>query len=184
MSFYLVDMAAVDRVVGSKEADYYNRITADWPPDDDDQDEDDEDFLSEHAALRAVIDGGPYEDQYWSDYLDAYQLICAFFGTPLTEWGTFWISELQPFDEGLAALNMGVRFTDFVSGGTFSADMAGCGEWGPGGCREALRQWESSSAEQRAGLDPVVLERIEKSVEWMREAQLRGDRTIVAFWMG
>lgn len=138
-----------------------------------------------YEALRAVIDGGPFDEEHGFQYGYAYKMICEFYGRPLSNnhFSPFRGSWLRDVDEGLVQLGIkAVAVTDFSYGSLPaplpSGELPRYGEWSPGQCQEALTQWEASTPQQREAVAPEVLVAIESCVDWMRGA---GDRGIVGF---
>ncbi|MET7621558.1 hypothetical protein [Streptomyces sp. NPDC005408] len=134
-----------------------------------------------YEALRAVIEGGPFDDEYGFQYGYAYKMVCEFYGRPLfnNHFSPFRGSWLSDVDEGLAELGIkAVAVSDFsygsLPGPLPSTDLPRYGEWSPAQCREALAQWEASTPQQHGAVDPEVLAAIESCVDWIREADGKG----------
>ncbi|MGI5231661.1 DUF7691 family protein [Actinoallomurus sp. CA-142502] len=141
-----------------------------------------------YDAIRAVIDGGPYDAAYGFQYGYAYQTICQFHGRFLdnSEFSPFRGDWLETVDQGLAELGIGVRVTDFMYGTVPSElpppDHLPCyGEWSPKECAQAVAGWEATAQEQRDALDEEVLMAIESCVGWAREAQARPGWSVAGF---
>jgi hypothetical protein len=141
-----------------------------------------------YEAVKAVIDGGPYDAAHAFQYGYAYQTICEFYGRFLdnSAFSPFRGDWLETVDEGLAELGIGVRVTDFMYGSVPSElprpDHLPCyGEWSPQECARALAEWEATTTEQRDALDPEVLAAIRSCVEWTREAQARPGWGVAGF---
>ncbi|GAA3943835.1 hypothetical protein GCM10023085_27280 [Actinomadura viridis] len=193
LSLYLVDLDKVRGAIGSQDDKLRRMIggrfkaqiahSDDW-------------FSSEiesgaptrYDAVRAVINGGPYDEQYGFQYGYAYQMICEFYGRHLfnNHFSPFRGDWLETVDEGLRTLGIKVAVTDFMYGSVPSSlprpEHLPCyGEWAPEECAQALAQWEATTPEQRAALDPEVLEAIESCIEWTREAQARPGTGVAGF---
>ncbi|MFC3999929.1 hypothetical protein ACFOVU_28720 [Nocardiopsis sediminis] len=131
-----------------------------------------------YEALRAVIDGGPYDERHAFQYAYAYQLICEFHGRPCfnNHFSPFKSGWLERVDKGMAALGIDAATVgDFMYGGLPPGlprpdDLPDYGEWSVDQCRRALAQWEASTPEQRQALDREVLEAIESCTQWWRDA--------------
>ncbi|GAA4897219.1 hypothetical protein LX16_1162 [Stackebrandtia albiflava] len=142
-----------------------------------------------YDALRAVVDGGPFDDAYGFQYGYAFEMICGFFGRSLNNnaFSPFRSGWLARVDEGLAALGVTAVEVSEFSYGSPPAPLPrpaefvpAYGEWSPKQCRTALAQWNAATAEAREALDPEVLEAVESCVAWMRESVANG-RHVVAF---
>ncbi|MFC7328024.1 DUF7691 family protein [Marinactinospora rubrisoli] len=135
-----------------------------------------------YEALRAVIDGGPYDERYAFQYAYAYQLVCEFHGRPCfnNDFSPFRDDWLQTVDAGLAELGIkAVAVTEFSYGSLPPGlprpeDLPDYGEWSAEECREALTQWTATTPEQRAVLDAEVLRAIESCSRWWRDAVAAG----------
>ncbi|QBS39918.1 hypothetical protein [Nocardia sp. CS682] len=144
-----------------------------------------------YDAVRAVIDGGPFDEVYGFQYAYAYQTICQFYGRFLDNryFSPFRGSWLEQVDEGLAELGIkAISLADFVYHALPAAlpqpdELPGYGEWTPEQCAEALVQWESTAPKQREDVDHEVLAAIESCMEWIREAQARPGWGIAGFFL-
>ena len=144
---------------------------------------------SRYEALRAVIEGGPFDDRYGFQYGYAYQLVCEFYGKALfnNDFSPYRGSWLEDVDAGLAQLGIkAVELTEFTYGSPPSPLprpewVPEYGEWSPEECREALAQWESTTPDQRQAVDREVREAIESCVGWFREAQKKDGFGIAGF---
>ena len=144
---------------------------------------------SRYEALRAVIEGGPFDSRYGFQYGYAYQLVCEFYGKPLfnNDFSPYRGSWLEEVDAGLAQLGIkAVELTEFAYGAPPSPLprpewVPGYGEWSPEKCREALDQWENTTPDERQALDSEVREAIESCVEWLRAAQKKEGFGVAGF---
>ncbi|MYV98295.1 hypothetical protein [Streptomyces sp. SID3343] len=142
-----------------------------------------------YDALRAVIDGGPFDAEHGFGYGYAFKMICRFHGKPLdnSNFSPFLGSWLQVVDEGLVALGSKAgSVADFVYGSPPAPlpppeDLPGYDEWSATPCRDALARWDASTAEQRAGLEPEAGEAIEQVVSWLRAAVAQDGYGIAGF---
>ena len=194
LSLYAVDLARVREAVGSGDQKLRRMVGGRFKGD---MARDDDWFSYEirngaptrYEALRAVIDGGPFEEAHAFQYAYAYQMLCRFHGRPLDN-GSFspfrgrW---LDAVDEGLASLGVkAVSVAEFGSGSPPPPlprpdDLPGYGEWSAEQCREGLAQWEAATPEQRAALDPEVLRAAESCAGWLRQVAQREDCGIAGF---
>ncbi|WP_331767259.1 hypothetical protein [Embleya sp. NBC_00896] len=194
LNVYLVDLATVRGAIGSADDKLLRMIGGRFKSllaTDDAYfaDEIAQGAPTRYEAVRAVLAGGPFEQAHAFQYGYAYRLICRFHGQLLdnshfSPMRGLW---LDTVDEGLTGLGVkAAGVSDFMYGSLPDAlprpDMYPYyGEWTADQCREALAQWESSTAEQRAALDSEVLEAAESCVEWWREAGAREGHGIVGF---
>jgi hypothetical protein len=194
LSLYLVDLARVRGAVGSGDVKLRRMIGGRFKAQ---LAHDDEWFATEiedgapsrYDALRAVIDGGPFDDRHGFQYGYAYKMICEFHGRFLfnNHFSPFRSGWLERVDEGFRELGIkAVGVTDFMYGAPPSplprpSDLPGYGEWSTEQCGEALAQWEASDPDRRAGLDAEVREAIESCVEWTRLARAEDGRGIAGF---
>jgi hypothetical protein len=195
LSVLLVDPALPRRAIGSRDDDLHRAVSARY--------EGDLAFLDEQFsfeiedgapagadALRAVIDGGPFVED-WDrtfPYGYAFQIICRHFGSYLfnNHFSPYRGEWLETVDEGLTALGVtAVRLTDFGYGSLPTplpyCETPGYGEWSNDQCRAGLEQWEASTAVQRSGLGDQVLEAITSCADWMRAATADAALGVVAF---
>jgi hypothetical protein len=192
LSLYVVDLETVDGMVGSKDNGHFERISVECAEDMTQLDEDSTEHIAEGAptaaeALRAVIDGGPFDQRYANDYLDVYESMCSVLGAELDNlWGPVDFDWPARVDKGLTALGMRVSVRTFASNrlptGLPHPTMAGYGAWAEQDCSAALDRWAATLPEQRAGLEPDVLEGIENCVAWMQEVKRFPGTSIVGFW--
>ncbi|MFJ8584386.1 hypothetical protein ACIRD2_06965 [Streptomyces sp. NPDC093595] len=195
LSPYLVDLAVVRGAVGSGDVKLRRMIGGRFKQrlaHDDDYfaDEIERGAPTRYDALRAVIDGGPFDaaPEFAFQYGYAYRMICEFHGRFLfnNHFSPFRGSWLEEVDAGLSALGItAVAVTDFMYGSVPDPlphrDLPGYGEWSAEQCARGLAQWEASTPEQRGALDPEVLEAVESCVDWMREARAREGFGIAGF---
>ena len=193
LSLYLVDLAKLHGAVGSGDDKLRRMIGGRFK---DRLAHDDEYFASEieagaptrYEAVRAVIEGGPFDKKHAFQYGYAFRTICEFYGRPLfnNHFSPFRGNWLEIVDEGLAALGItAVHVTDFMYGTPPSPipsdDLPTYGEWSPAQCEQALTQWEATTPDQRNALDSEVLEAIESCIDWTREAQTRPGWGVAGF---
>jgi hypothetical protein len=195
LGMYLVDLDEVHGVIGSQNVKLRRmiggRFKAAFAAADKWFDEEIADGApSRYEALRAVIDGGPFDDHYAFQYGYAYRMICEFLGRPLFNncFSPFHSGWLERVDQGLDELGIkAVSVSDFSYNLQLPPlpcpdELPGYGEWSPKECREALTQWEASTPAQREAIDGGVLEAIESCVAWMRQAQTEDGMGIVGFF--
>jgi hypothetical protein len=140
-------------------------------------------------AIRAVIEGGPFDGRHGTMYGYAYKWICEFHGRALfnNDFSPMRYGWLEAVDAGLNALGVtAVGVEEFSFGGAPSPipapeDLPGYGEWSLTECRKALEQWEAATDEGRAALDPAVLSAAESCVDWCRTAVAAG-RGVAGFF--
>ncbi|GAA5053671.1 DUF7691 family protein [Nocardia callitridis] len=195
LSVYVVELDTVRAAIGSRD-DRLGRMIADrfkaQLAHDDDwfADEIAHGAPSRYDAVRAVIDGGPFVPSYGFQYGYAYQTICQFYGRFLDNryFGTFRGRWLEHVDDAMAALGIkAISVQEFMYLALPSAlpqpdELPGYGEWSPERCAEALVQWESTTPDQRGGIDHELLAAIESCMAWVREAQARPGRGIAGFF--
>ncbi|MGW0249844.1 DUF7691 family protein [Nocardia goodfellowii] len=194
LSLYLVDLDKVRSAIGSGDDKLRRmiggRFEARFA-------HDDEYFADEIAAgapkkyeaVRAVLDGGPFDGSYGHLYGYAYQAICEFHGRFLdnSSFSPFRSGWLELVDEGMAALGMDARVGDFWYGSLPAAlprpEFVPCyGEWTADECAKLLEQWAATTPEQYADLDPYVLEAIESCVGWARAARAEPGTGVAGFF--
>src|SRR6478752_6369422 len=186
LSVYLLDVAATRALVGSRDDRLLESIRVGGAAE---LARDDTYFAHEigqgaptaYEALRAVVHGGPFDDDenHAFQYGYAYKRLCSITGAFLdnssfTPHRGDWLSTV---DQGLKTLGVtAVSVEDFGCGGlpdplpyTFTP---GCGEWTPGDIAQALEQLEEAG---RAGhappSDPEVAEAVVQCLGWMRQAR-------------
>ncbi|MGW2373046.1 DUF7691 family protein [Kitasatospora sp. NPDC001683] len=141
-------------------------------------------------ALRAVVYGGPFDEQHAFQYGYAYERLCRTDATALDNrsFGPFrglWLDEV---DKGLRAYGVtAVSVSDFQYGSGFPTALPycaelSCGEWSPEQCAEALRQFELAEHEVRAPeLVREVAEAVDEVAGWLRAAREFEDYGIIGF---
>ncbi|MGW7416341.1 DUF7691 family protein [Streptomyces sp. NPDC054863] len=140
-------------------------------------------------AVRAVLEGGPFDAEFAFQYAYAYKLVCEFYGRSLfnNHFSPYRGDWLEEVDKGLKAVGIeAVEITEFSYGSLPEGlprpdDLPGYGEWSAEECRTALTQWEASTPEQRAALDSEVLAAVESIVEWLRQAGAKEGAGVVGF---
>jgi hypothetical protein len=189
---YVVDLAVVRGAVGSGDVRtrrsvggrFKSRMAAD--------DEYFADLIADGApkrydALRAVVDGGPFDAEHGFQYGYAYRMICEFHGRAQANhrFAPFRWGWLERVDDGLREL--GVTAVDVSSFGYSlpdplpGAESPRYGEWSARECALGLEQWEAAAPERRAALDPEVLEAAEQCAGWMRAAVAREGFGVAGF---
>ncbi|GAA2420888.1 hypothetical protein GCM10010191_35290 [Actinomadura vinacea] len=194
LSPYLVDLNKLNGAIGAQDDKLRRMIGGRFKTrlaHDDEyfSDQIEEGCPTRYEAVRAVINGGPFDESYSFQYGYAFQTICEFYGRFLynNHFSPFRGAWLETVDEGLAKLGIkAVAVTDFMYGSVPSPlprpDHLPCyGEWTPAQCAEALAQWEATTQEQRDSLDSEVLEAVESCIEWTREAQNKPGWGVAAF---
>ncbi|MER6996744.1 hypothetical protein [Streptomyces sp. NPDC000410] len=194
LSLYLVDLATVRGAIASGDEKLRRmmggRFKRQLAHDDDYfADQIEQGAPTRYEALRAVIDGGPFDERWGFQYGYAYKMVCEFHGRSLfnNHFSPFRGSWLEDVDAGMAELGIkAVAITDFMYGSVpgplpSPQDLPGYGEWSAESCAKALAQWEASTPEQRARLDGEVLEAIESCVDWLRQAKAREGYGIAGF---
>ncbi len=179
----LVRLDELHDTVGSRNDQLFRALSAhfahSWPHDDDYWvDEIADGAPTAAAAARAVIDGGPFDEQYGHLYRSAYQNVCEFVSDfhlsndYFTGFRSGWLDEV---DKGLQHVGITTASLDdllYVGSPQLLPVSEGMqsGEWDLATCRAGLAEWQASTPEQRAELHPEVLRGVENCVEWMAEA--------------
>lgn len=136
-----------------------------------------------YEAIRAVIDGGPFEDKYSVMYNHAFEGICEFHGRLLAnaDFSPMRSGWLEVVDEGLADLGVtAVRVGGLGMGRApspipiSSEGHPHYGEWTLAECEKALERWEQAAEEREAAIDPYVLKAAESSMGWCKTAVTAG----------
>ncbi|WP_306368504.1 hypothetical protein [Nocardiopsis sp. CC223A] len=148
-----------------------------------------EDDIPIRDAIRAVIEGGPFEPRHGTMYNYAYKWICEFHGGYLdnNDFSPMRSGWLGTVDKGLKAVGVtAVGVEDFGFGHAPEPIpepdfLPGSGEWSPEQCRKALEQWAAATDEDKAGLDPDVRQAAESCMEWCRAADAAG-RGVAGFF--
>lgn len=194
LSLYAVNLAQVREAVGSGDQKLRRMVGGRFKRE---MARDDEWFSDQigngaptrYEALRAVIDGGPFDESHAFQYAYAYKMLCEFHGRFLdnSSFSPFRGRWLDVVDEGLASLGVkAVSVGEFTYGSLPSPlprpdDLPDYGEWSPDECREGLAQWEAAAPERKAALDPEVLEAAESCAGWMRQVTEREGYGIAGF---
>ncbi|MCB9565680.1 MAG: hypothetical protein H6710_00360 [Myxococcales bacterium] len=194
LTLYLVDLERARGAIGSGDDKLLRQIGGRFKAD---LARADEWFSSEiergaptrHDALRAVIEGGPFDARYGFQYGYAYEMICRHFGRYLNNnaFSPFRGDWLEEVDRGLGTLGIdALRVTTFMYGGPPAplprpSDFPGYGEWSAERCAEGLAQWQATTPEARAAVEPMVLDAIAACVEWTREAQAKPGSGVAGF---
>jgi hypothetical protein len=188
---YVVDLHALHSSVGSKNDKLRRMIGGRFKQHlaHSDSQFDHLDGPSVHEAIRAVIDGGPFDSRYGTMYGYAYEWICQFHGRALfnNDFSPMRAGWLETVDEGLAELGVtAVSIGEFGFGRAPSPipapDFLPCyGEWSTSECQKALEQWETVADERKAALDPYVRKAVESCMDWCNTAAAAG-RGIAGFF--
>ncbi|MEU3307139.1 hypothetical protein [Nocardiopsis sp. NPDC006832] len=143
-----------------------------------------------YEAIRAVIDGGPFDERYSVMYNYAFKWICEFHGRFLDN------SDFSPMragwtarvDEGLADLGVTAVSVEGLGAGSApspipysSEGFPFYGEWSLAECEKALEQWKQVTEDRKAAIDPYVLKAAESSMGWCETAAAAG-RGVAAFF--
>ncbi|MGI5339550.1 DUF7691 family protein [Streptomyces sp. CA-181903] len=181
MSLTLLDLAAARAFIGCRDEGLLHAVRDNFGAD---LAADDDYFSSEisrgaptaYQALEAVVNGGPFGEEFAFQYGYAYKRLCELTGyrLPNTNFCPIRASWLPVLDEAMAGL--GITAVS-VSELTYSlpaplpfTDLPGYGEWTAEACAKGLAQWEATTEEQRRAVDPLTMEVIEECVGWMRSA--------------
>lgn len=194
LTLYLVDIGKVRSTLGSRDEKLRRQLGGRFKQD---LAQADDWFSSEieggaptrYDAIRAVIDGGPFDARFGFQYGYAYEMICRHFGSYLDNnaFSPFRGDWLEQVDQGLKELGVtAVRVTTFMYGAVPDPlprprDVPGYGEWKADQCRALVEQWTAAAPERRAAVDPQVREAIESCVEWARAAQRKPGHGVVGF---
>lgn len=192
---YVVDLDVLNGSIGSKDTKLrrmiggrFRQYLAGFDAQFDHLDGDD--HLPIYEAIRAVIDGGPFEEQHSATYNYAFKWICEFYGRFLdnSHFSPIKAGGMEMVDEGLAELGVtAVRVADLGMGSApdpipFSSEGFPCyGEWSLEECKKALEQWERVTGERKAGIDSYILEAAESSMGWC-EAAVSSGRGVAGFF--
>ncbi|MFD3707186.1 hypothetical protein ACFWUP_28960 [Nocardia sp. NPDC058658] len=187
---YLVDLAEVEAVIGSKDEKFLNRLIAELSDDHDpadgccepcdlpdcagpDCEECDPCEDARHPrALRTIFDGGPFDEDHADAYISALELICADIGRDIGD-ASFWFGYDGLPDEILSLA------TDMDGEDPFPfTDSNGWGHIDKESCAEQLAEWETIAAgpDDHGGYADCI-------VEWFRESKA-ADKDLVGFWAG
>ena len=194
LTLYLVDLAKPRAAVGSKDDKLRRMLGGRFKREIARADEWFSDAIeggapNRHDAIKAVIEGGPFDARYGFQYGYAYEMIVQHFGKYLDNnaFSPFRGSWLEDVDGGLKALGItAVKVSSFMYGGPPKPiprpdDYPGYAEWSPEQCRSLLEQWAAVGAEARAAVDREVLSAIESCVEWARAATARPGLGVAGF---
>ncbi|WP_425570950.1 DUF7691 family protein [Rugosimonospora acidiphila] len=193
MEIYALDLDELTAVVGSGDRTLLRTISVELEGHLAVADEEFGDRIAEGAptrldAIRAVIDGGPFDDRYGYQYGYAYHNLCVYHGLRQNNlnFAPFRHDWLETVDEGLRRLGLTA-----VTVSTFRHNRPPSplpytteptyGEWSPAQCREAFDQWRASTIEQRAALGYDLREAVESCAEWLRAATSGNGLGIAAF---
>ncbi|MEJ3655476.1 hypothetical protein WEH80_21135 [Actinomycetes bacterium KLBMP 9759] len=191
LSVYLVDLALVRSAIGSGDVKLRRMIGGRFKAEMAQADETFEDQIEfgappRYEALRAVIEGGPFDARFGFQYGYAYRMICEFHGRYLfnNHFSPFrgtWLEEVDKGFEQLGVTAVGMRTVYGTPPAPIPAgELPLYGEWDVEACRAGLAQWEASTRDQRGEVDAGVLAAIESCVDWMREADAN-DRGVAIF---
>ncbi|MGX1805727.1 DUF7691 family protein [Nocardia sp. NPDC055321] len=155
MHLYLLDLAELKAVIGSKDEELLIRILA-GPLDDTDT-----------QLFHAIIQGGPFDPEEAEGYVDALEIICRAIGGEYIHDKNFWFSR-RDFDhyELVNGLNDGSLLPQ--------AEYSGWGYWSKEENAEELAALEE---EDDLDDDPYGL------IECMRES-VAANKDLICFWGG
>ncbi|NYJ36010.1 DUF7691 family protein [Nocardiopsis aegyptia] len=191
LTTYVVDLPALHASVGSKDDKLRRMIGGRFKQHlaHFDSQFDHTDGPSIRDAIRAVIDGGPFDDRHGTMYGYAFKWICEFHGRALfnNDFSPMRAGWLETVDEALAGLGVtAVSVGEFNYGRVPSPipapDFLPCyGEWSLTECRKALEQWEAVTDERKAALAPAVGKAVESCMDWCNTADTAG-RGVAGFF--
>lgn len=149
-----------------------------------------DEHLPIYEAIRAVIDGGPFDEKHSVTYNYAFKWICEFHGRFLdnSNFSPMKAGWTETVDEGLAELGVtAVMVEDLCMGSApspipMSSEGFPCyGEWSLAECEKALAQWEEVTEERKAAIDPYVLKAAESCMGWCGIA-IAAERGVAGFF--
>lgn len=192
---YVVDLDVLNGSVGSKDAKMRRMIGGRFKQhlahfDDQSSPLTEDEHLPIYEAIRAVIDGGPFDEKHSVTYNYAFKWICEFHGRFLdnSNFSPMKAGWLETVGEGLAELGVtAVRVEDLGMGSApspipISSEGFPCyGEWSLAECEKALAQWEEVTEEPKAAIDPYVLQAAESCMGWCGTAVAAG-RGVAGFF--
>ncbi|WP_055469565.1 DUF7691 family protein [Streptomyces ardesiacus] len=201
LHIYLLDEAATRALVGCRSEENLEFFRTHYA---DRLEEQDDDFRAEIAAgaptayeaVRAVIDGGPFDApaQYAFRYGYAYEWLCSLTGSFLpndrfTPHRGAWLSTV---DEGLRAMGVtAVTVSAFGAQGLPEplprTELPGCGVWTPEEISRALEQFNVTMRAAEAGerpfpeLEKEIVDAVFQSLGWAQAAADREGLSVVGF---
>ncbi|MGV9412509.1 DUF7691 family protein [Nocardia sp. NPDC003693] len=185
---YLVDLAEIEAVIGSKDEEFLERLLAELPNHDPSEGccepcdaadcegaECEECYRCEDAqhpqALQAIFAGGPFEENHADDYVSALELVCEDLGPYIGD-VNFWFGYKRLPEEILSlASDMDGDLFPFT-------DSCGWGSIGKESCAELLPEWEANAAgpDDHGGYaDPLAT--------WFRRS-VTEKKDLIGFWAG
>ncbi|MGV9662910.1 DUF7691 family protein [Nocardia niigatensis] len=185
---YLVDLAEVEAVIGSKDEEFLGRLLAELPKHDpgdgccepcdaaDCEGADCEEcYRCEDAqhpqALQAIFAGGPFEEDHADAYISALELICEDLGPYIGD-ASFWFGYKGLPEEILSlASDMDGDLFPFT-------DSTGWGHIGKESCAELLPEWEANAAgpDDHGGYAAPL-------ATWFRRS-VTEKKDLIGFWAG
>lgn len=181
MQVYSADLVRLKAAVGSKDAALFEAVTALWPSDPASGSDDGD--LSDRAALRVLIDGGPFDRDYSQRYLDALEAICRHIGEHVDDF-SFHHGGFEELDEEFGVPE-GLSIEDFRF--AWSDDFfpylesGGGGYWKHAECIAALSEREEDDPEEYEDVHETPLEDLTGVDLWLMVAKRTG-KDIVTFW--
>ncbi|NUQ95476.1 MAG: hypothetical protein HOY79_02550 [Streptomyces sp.] len=142
-------------------------------------------------AMRIVLQGGPFIEEYAFQYGYAYERLCRYTGggglTSTDSFSSMHYGWLKQVDEGMGRLGINAVSVEQLAQGTLPdplpfADMPRYGEWSHEACTKGVAQWDASTSEQRAALDPEVREAVGECVLWMQIGRANPGKVIAGFY--
>jgi len=141
-------------------------------------------------AMRTVLHGGPFDEEYGFQYGYAYKRLCRYIGGGAMVSNSFspmdssWLAQV---DDGMRRLGIGAVSVEGLAQGTLPvplpwADLPRYGEWSHEACTEGASQWDTVTPEQRGALDFEVREAIEDCVHWMHIGRANPGKVIAGFY--
>ncbi|MFD6358203.1 DUF7691 family protein [Nocardia tengchongensis] len=171
---YLVDLAELEAVVGSKDDGLLNQVLAGGRLSVTFQISDQEGHIERNKdALRTIFAGGPFDEDRAEHYVEALELICRQLGPYVGDVNfRFGNGSLPSVIEDLATGMMGKAPFPMT-------EWNGWGFMSKKACAKEVRQWE-----RRVAKDPDYLNGYgEPIADWLRESKT-AKKDLIGFWGG
>ncbi|MBZ4324046.1 DUF7691 family protein [Streptomyces huiliensis] len=192
MSFMLLDLAATRAFIGGRDEKLSHAVRDNFGADLAASDswfgsEIDRGAPTAYQALEAVINGGPFDEEFAFQYGYAYKRLCELTGYRLSNDNfcpirVSWLPELDKAMAGLGITAVSVsELTWSLPAPLPFTDLPGYGEWTAEDCAKGLAQWEATTEEQRRAVDPMTLEVVEECVSWLWAARRKPGFGVVGF---